>query len=81
MKADHYILQYHIYLVALNKYLSLRVPNYKYSTHFGGVYYLFLRGLNKNGREGIFYDAPEERMIGEMTELMVGIGDGGDFTA
>ncbi len=28
---------------ALNRYLSLRVANYDYATHFGGANYVFLR--------------------------------------
>ncbi len=40
-----YDLQYLIYSIALHRYLTLRLPDYDYETHFGGVYYLFLRGM------------------------------------
>jgi exodeoxyribonuclease V beta subunit len=46
MRQQQYFVQYHFYTVALHKYLSLRVPNYNYEKHFGGVIYLFLRGLD-----------------------------------
>ena len=43
MMRELYVLQYHLYAVALDRYLAFRIPDYQYSTHFGGVYYLFLR--------------------------------------
>lgn len=44
--AEHgYHLQYLLYSVALNRYLARRVPGYRYVTHFGGVLYLFVRGV------------------------------------
>jgi exodeoxyribonuclease V beta subunit len=49
MTREGYILQYHIYAVALHRYLSARLPNYRYEEHFGGVYYLFLRGMSPEG--------------------------------
>ena len=46
MKSEHYILQYHIYLTAIDKYLQLRYKGYSYEKNFGGVYYIFLRGID-----------------------------------
>ncbi|NOX25405.1 MAG: exodeoxyribonuclease V subunit beta [Deltaproteobacteria bacterium] len=40
-----YDLQYSIYTEALHRYLGQRLPAYDPNLHFGGVYYLFLRGL------------------------------------
>ena len=45
MNGHFYFLQYHLYAVALHRYLSVRVPGYDYGRHFGGIYYLFLRGI------------------------------------
>ena len=42
---SHYYLQYLLYSVALHRYLKTRVPNYSWETHIGGVYYLFIRGM------------------------------------
>lgn len=39
------------YTVALNRYLSLRVRDYDYATHFGGVMYIFLRGVSADKGE------------------------------
>ncbi|MEJ2589840.1 MAG: exodeoxyribonuclease V subunit beta [Candidatus Thiodiazotropha sp.] len=45
MVEHHYPLQYALYTLALHRYLGLRLPGYDYERHFGGVYYLFLRGM------------------------------------
>lgn len=64
MIEEHYVLQYHLYAMALNRYLQLRVPGYAYDTHFGGVFYVFLRGLDASGGDhGIFRDRPEKERI------------------
>jgi len=38
MTENFYFLQYHLYLIALHRYLMLRLPDYRYETHFGGVF-------------------------------------------
>lgn len=63
MKAKHYKLQYYIYTVAVHRYLSLRCKGYSYATHFGGVYYLFLRGLKTGESTGIYFDRPDPEFI------------------
>ena len=74
MAESFYFLQYHIYTVALNKFLQLRISDYKYEKHFGGVYYLFLRGMDPACGPGcgIYYDRPEERLIRNLTETLIG---------
>jgi exodeoxyribonuclease V beta subunit len=56
----YYILQYYIYTIALHRYLGHRIAEYDYDKHFGGIYYIFLRGLDhkKGGNYGVFYDRP-----------------------
>lgn len=60
MAHSHYYLQYHLYSLALDRYLQQRVQGYDYDTHFGGVYYLFVRGMAPQfGAEfGVFYEKP-----------------------
>lgn len=58
MAHEHYYLQYLIYTLALHRYLKLRVPDYDYQAHFGGVFYLFLRGMDPAGDTGLFKDKP-----------------------
>lgn len=64
---DHdYDLQYIIYSAALHKYLAQTMQNYSYETHFGGVYYLYLRGINGDGISGIYYDMPPLTVLEEI---------------
>lgn len=60
-----YDLQYLIYTLALHRYLKLRLVNYDYEQHFGGVYYLFLRGMRPEHSNdyGIYFDRPEAELI------------------
>jgi exodeoxyribonuclease V beta subunit len=55
----HYVLQYHIYTAALHQYLGLRKKNYDPDTDFGGVLYLFIRGMHPDRPgSGVFFDRP-----------------------
>jgi exodeoxyribonuclease V beta subunit len=45
MARRFYNLQLSIYTVALHRLLRARKPGYDYEQHFGGAYYLFLRGI------------------------------------
>ncbi|MBU2482089.1 MAG: hypothetical protein KJ760_13450, partial [Proteobacteria bacterium] len=65
MGEHHYILQYHIYLAALDQYLKLRLKNYDYDTHFGGIFYLFIRGMHPEyaSKYGVFFDRPPQKAI------------------
>jgi exodeoxyribonuclease V beta subunit len=72
MTRELYVLQYHLYLVALDRYLALRIPRYQYSTHFGGVYYLFLRGMSplQGSKYGVFRDRPPAALIRELSRCL-----------
>ena len=59
MMDHHYILQYHLYLVGLVRFLRSRIQDFDYKTHFGGVYYLFVRGMGNGSGRGVFYDLPD----------------------
>jgi exodeoxyribonuclease V beta subunit len=74
MARDQYILQYHLYTVALHQYLGARLPEYRYDLHFGGVFYLFLRGIKAEaGAEfGVFYDRPELEWIEALGHYLCG---------
>ena len=73
MAANFYILQYHIYAIAMHKYLSARLPDYSYDKHFGGVFYIFLRGVNPRfgDQSGIFIDKPAIELIDELSKLLI----------
>ena len=74
MADSFYFLHYLIYVVALVKYLRLKLGCFgrmEYETLFGGVYYLFLRGLSEEhpGR-GVFYEKPEYALIEALEEVI-----------
>jgi len=73
MKQEFYILQYHIYLLALDQYLRLRMPDYTYEEHFGGVFYIFLRGVRPDAGPdfGIYRDVPSEELIHSLREGLI----------
>ena len=69
MFASHYVLQYHLYLTALHRFLRLRLPGYQYDTHVGGAWYAFLRGIDGSER-GWFHDLPPRALIDALDALM-----------
>jgi exodeoxyribonuclease V beta subunit len=72
--ADHrYDLQYQIYALALHRFLRSRLPNYDYQHHFGGVYYLFLRGMDGESEHGIFSAKPSLEFLDDMDRLIDGL--------
>ena len=60
-----YDIQYLIYTLALHRYLKQRLADYDYMKHFGGVYYLFIRGMrSEHGHEfGVYKDLPPFSLI------------------
>ena len=69
--SDHfYFLQYHIYTLALHLYLQNRLPDYNYVDHFGGVYYLFLRGISAEGKNGVYFHKPAVKVIERMSSFV-----------
>lgn len=78
MVKELYVLQYHIYAVALHRYLGARVSNYEYQNHFGGVFYLFLRGMDPaRGLDcGVFFDRPEPALINDLAGCLTGGHEG-----
>ena len=73
MASNHYFLQYHVYLVALHRYLSWRLGDgYDYDRHVGGVFYLFLRGMQGETGEGVFFDRPPASRIRALSALFEG---------
>jgi exodeoxyribonuclease V beta subunit len=73
MNSEHYVLQYLIYTVALDRYLNLRVPNYSYERHFGGVFYLFVRGMHvERGPEfGVYHRKPSAAWVHEACSTLI----------
>ena len=72
MASGHYYLQYHLYTVALHRFLKRRLSGYRYASHFGGVYYLFLRGMAPatGARYGTFFERPPAERIAALSQLL-----------
>lgn len=74
MQAHRYDLQYQLYTLALHRYLRHRITDYDYERHFGGVIYLFLRGVDReNPQQGIYATRPDGELIALMDELFAGV--------
>jgi ATP-dependent exoDNAse (exonuclease V) beta subunit len=60
MQASDYIRQYRLYLQALDRWLKWALgPSFDSGRDFGGVYYLYLRGLNgRDANTGVYFRRP-----------------------
>ncbi|MCB1317685.1 MAG: hypothetical protein KDK27_17090, partial [Leptospiraceae bacterium] len=72
MTRSDYHKQYMIYLDALDRYLSYRLPDYDYETHMGGVFYIFLRGVQQGDSTGIYYHRPEKSELEDFRRQLSG---------
>jgi exodeoxyribonuclease V beta subunit len=71
MNDHHYHLQYLLYTVAIQKYLKIARPNFRYEEDFGGAYYVFLRGLSPNNlTNGIFSALPSGKVVNEFSQCL-----------
>lgn len=72
MERKLYPLQYLIYTVAVNRYLEKRIPDYCYESHFGGVFYLFLRGIDTSRPgSGVYFDKPDPGLVRGLTQCLI----------
>jgi exodeoxyribonuclease V beta subunit len=73
MAGAFYFFQYLLYVVALDQYLRFRIPGYSYEAHFGGIYYIFVRGVDPElGTEyGIFRDRPPSSLVEKLSEALI----------
>ena len=77
VRGNDYDLQYLIYLVALQRWLRLRLGvDYDPARHLGGAVYLFLRGLEPGGAQagtaGIHRDRPPQALVDALDRLFDG---------
>ena len=74
MRASAYPLQYLLYVVALHRYLGLRLPGYDYERDVGGVFYLFVRGMDPAAgtERGVWFDRPRAELVDRLDRLMRG---------
>lgn len=75
--AEHgYHLQYLLYAVALQRLLRQRLPGYRHEDHFGGVFYLFVRGVRPGWQQpdgtpaGVYFHRPAEATLQRLSQLL-----------
>ncbi len=74
MVEHRYDLQYQLYSLALHRLLRQRIADYQFDQHFGGVIYLFLRGVQANDPDhhGIFSHKPSYELVHGLDQLFYG---------
>src|SRR5690606_30125242 len=65
LASEHYCLQYLIYLVALRRFLRLRLADFG-DEQLGGAYYLFLRGMPS---AGVYFARPADSLLDALDTL------------
>lgn len=70
-----YDVQILFYSLALYRFLKCTLHDFSYEKDFGGVMYLYLRGMNSNDTvsPGQFYVRPSEELIKSLSDLFDGI--------
>ncbi|KGJ99688.1 exodeoxyribonuclease V subunit beta [Thalassotalea sp. ND16A] len=71
---NFYDLQFMIYSLALHRYLARRIKNYDVNQHFGGVYYLYLRGMSaaNDNFSGVFYQSLNQTLLENLDSVFSG---------
>jgi exodeoxyribonuclease V beta subunit len=74
MADNDYHLQAHLYVVAVDHWLKRRMRGYDYERNFGGVLYLFARGMSPAHAPGtgVFFDRPGAALVGALSEVLHG---------
>jgi exodeoxyribonuclease V beta subunit len=79
MERAHYGLQALLYAAALHRFLRWRVPGYSPERNFGGIHYLFLRGMVGEGtpvigdeRCGVFSWHPPGTLVAALSDVLDG---------
>lgn len=71
MEHHNYFLQYHLYVLAWTKYLQMRIPGFDYTTQFGGVYYLFVRGMRVGANTGVYFHKPDVAFMQQLQRALL----------
>lgn len=72
MTGSNYHLQYKIYTVALIRWLKNRIPAFDYEKNFGGIIYVFLRGVREGRDTGIYTTKPGKSEIDVLDRALRG---------
>ncbi|MCW8930312.1 MAG: exodeoxyribonuclease V subunit beta [Gammaproteobacteria bacterium] len=80
VRDNYYDLQYLLYSLALHRYLKSRKTDYDPEKHFGGIHYLYLRGMTPeldsenrpDPKRGIFSTHISSELLKELDKLFCG---------
>lgn len=73
MISSFYLAQAAIYTVALDRFLTMRLPHYTPEKHLGGAFYLYTRGMNGESPEtGVFHMPYDREMLERLKEIFPG---------
>lgn len=71
MKSHNYGLQYWIYSLVLHRHLQNLLEDYSYEQHFGGVMYLFVRGMSpEHPGSGVYFTVPDHNTLLQLGALL-----------
>jgi exodeoxyribonuclease V beta subunit len=73
MVEHNYGLQYWLYTLVLHRYLQTAMADYDYAIHFGGVMYLFVRGMEPTRpASGVYFDLPDQTTLERLDRCLAG---------
>ncbi len=73
MREHDYGFQAILYALALHRYLKRRLPGYEFQRHFGGVRYLFLRGMDGKPGAGVYRIDLEPRWMTVLEGMLTNV--------
>ena len=73
MRSNFYILQYHLYVLALCQHLRLKDSAFQYEDGFGGVAYIFIRGIDqrRSPEFGMYFDRPKITLVNALGKALI----------
>jgi exodeoxyribonuclease V beta subunit len=72
MVESHYFLQYHLYALAVSRFLARYEPGFDYERSFGGALYLFVKGMRPGQSTGIFFEKPPPARMRALSQAFGG---------
>jgi exodeoxyribonuclease V beta subunit len=70
IQSNNYDLQYHLYTVALCSYLKQNIAEFDFDKHFGGGFWVFLRGCRAGEKNGICFFEPDKEKFDSMSKIL-----------
>ena len=75
MAAHNYGLQYWLYTLVVHRFLTGLHPDYRYDQHFGGILYLFVRGMDPaRPGHGVYAARPDQARLAQLDAYLGGEG-------